>query len=570
MKQRSFFSILLIGVVTLLTLSGVIFYQLWSHTPLNLLQGGPMSNPTATMFIGKNSPLMVSLLVNPDRLDALQQVLASPNKRGRSHQEFSQIVHSFVAQTDFQYERDFQSWLGNEVTFAVTNLDVDRDGENGQQRGFLFVLSSKNSQRSQDFLELYWQKHIVAGENVIFEPYKGVKIIYQKGEAFPGLATAIVKGITPRGKSQSFVLLANHPQVLRNAINQVQATHLNLNYLPEYEQTLSQLSGGKVGLMYVNFSQLIQGLKPLDSAEVETALLSSTDSVLTTTFAVNPHGLLAKSAWLNPVETSSLSLLKEPVGALKYIPVSSPFVLGSQNLDQLWREISQTVAQNEFLQHLITQTVVDLEKTWGVNLPDQIFAWVQEDYALGLIPNSEGKLGDWIFVAKPSERSETGITQLKEIAQKQGYSLGSFNLEDYEVNAWTKLTTIPGKKVKRSPKKTAKIKAEARVVYGKIDEYDVFTSSVESMGEVLGSLKKNSILDQADFRESLEVLPSPNQGYLYLDWEHSHQFWERQIPLLRLLEFSARPLFNHLHSLSFTSGEKKDQIQQASILFRLR
>jgi len=569
MKLRAFFTILIAGVFILLSLSGGAFYWLFTHTPLNLLQGGPITTPSGAMFVSKNSPLMMSLLVNPDRVEALNQVFTPPKQRAIAHSEFNQIKQSLLTNTDFNYGRDIQPWLGNEITFAVTNYDFDRDNQNGQKPGLLLAMASKNPVKSQDFLEVYWQKRVLAGEDIIFEPYKGVKIIYKKPDSFldtlskfsPDLATAIVN---------KFVLFANDPKVLRNAINNLQAVNWSLNNAPEYQRTLGQLEGGRVGLIYLNFNQLtnlITQAKPSNQEEIESPL----SSILTLALATQKEGLLAQTALLAPAnpQLPKVSLLAKPVKALQYIPPNSFLVAASSNLNQLWQAVSTGLSDNDILEKIVTQTLADLKITSGIDLPEDIFSWVKGEYALALLPRLEQKQTDVIFVAEKSDESPDVMKKLNAIAQEKGYSIGSFNLEDQTISAWTQLTTNPVNK-SENPGKTNVIKTEAKAVHATVDNYEIFTTSVTSIADALKAAKTVSFASNTNFAKSGEVLPPENHGYFYLDWAESHGSWERQFPLLRLVELSAKPFFDHLRSISLTSIDQKDGIRRASALIKLQ
>ena len=142
MKQRSFFAFLAVSAVTLLLLGGGAFYGLLGQTPLAVITGGTASTPAATLFIPKTVPVMVSLLVNPDRVETFQQVLTKPLERQRSHTEFNRIKKILLANTGLNYGRDIQPWLGSEVTLALMTPDVDRNLKNGEQPGYLFALAT--------------------------------------------------------------------------------------------------------------------------------------------------------------------------------------------------------------------------------------------------------------------------------------------------------------------------------------------------------------------------------------------------------------------------------------------
>ena len=83
MKPRLFFLALALTVILSFAVAGVGFYWVLAQSPLALLSGGVQRSPLATVFIPKQAPVMVSLLVNPDRLEAFGELIAQPQNRRR-------------------------------------------------------------------------------------------------------------------------------------------------------------------------------------------------------------------------------------------------------------------------------------------------------------------------------------------------------------------------------------------------------------------------------------------------------------------------------------------------------
>nr|WP_255699169.1 DUF3352 domain-containing protein [Tychonema sp. BBK16] len=575
MKLRSFFSFLIVGVLALLALSAGGFYWLTTQTPLNLLNGGPTTTPAAAVFVSKQAPLLVSMLVNPDRIEALRQVFATPAERSRSHAEFEQIKKSLLANTNLDYSRDIQPWIGDEITFAITTSDIDRDRNNGQQTGFLLALSSQNSDRSQKFLDSHWQKQSVITKAVQFEQYKGVKLSYQdlskitqKSQSISPLnrlnlpsaslpssfATALISdSLDPN--NHNFVLFANNPKVLRDAIDNLEVGNLSLNNSPEYQKTLQQLTQGRIALGFVNIPQ----------PETEKTPQLSINS-LGVAVGVNRRGLVAQTALVTSPENTTIPKLSQPVQALKYIPSASPFAIASTDLSNFWTELSSAITTNPEVSKLADRTLADIQTAWGLNLPQDIFNWVKGEYALAVLPGASNN-SDWIFAAETSADSQKAIARLDEIARSQEYSIGSFTLRNQKITAWTQLTTNPN--YGNEKKRKSAIETEAKGVRATVGKYEIFTTSVEAMDEALKAAETGSLVANQDFQISIEPLPTSNDGYFYLDWPSSRGIWEKQIPLLRLIELSARPFFDHLRSLTITSTGETAGIRKATIFIRL-
>lgn len=577
MKLRSFFSFLIAGVLALLALSAGGFYWLTTQTPLNLLAGGPTTTPAAAVFVSKEVPLLVSMLVNPDRLEALRQVFATPKERSLAHAEFEQIKKSTLANTGLDYSRDIQPWIGDEITLAVTNPDFDdRDRSKGEQTGFLLAVSSQNADRSQQFLKSYWQKQSRADKTVQSELYKGIQINYKKlptakqkiapilpfnplslpNSTLPSsFATAAIGGRSASGNNLNFVLFSHSPNILRDAINNLEAANLNLSNSPNYQKAFQQLNQGRIALAFVNLPQ----------PATEQNLQVSPNS-LAVAVGVNRRGLLAQTALVTSRENTASPTLSEPVQALQYIPSASPFAVASTDLRNFWADLSSVVSVNGEVSKLVDRAIADIQQSWSVNLPQDIFNWVQGEYALAVVPSSSNS-ADWVFVTETSADSAKAIDKLDEIARSKEYSIGSFTLRNQKITAWTQLTTSSnyGKENNRQ----SAIVTEAKGVRATVGKYEIFTTSVEAMDAALKAAETGSLVANQDFQISIEALPPANDGYFYLDWPSSRAIWEKQIPLLRLIELSARPLFDHLRSLTVTSTGEIAGIRKATIFMRL-
>ncbi|MBE9097767.1 DUF3352 domain-containing protein [Tychonema sp. LEGE 07203] len=577
MKLRSFFSFLIASVLAFLALGAGGFYWLSTQTPLSLLAGGPTTTPAAAVFVSKETPLLVSMLVNPDRLEALRQVFATPKERSLVHAEFERIKKSFLANTGLDYSRDIQPWIGDEITLALTNPDFDdRDRSKGEQTGFLLAVSSQNADRSQQFLKSYWQKQSRADKTVQSELYKGIQLNYKKSptaqqkpapllpfnplslpnSTLPSsFATAAIRGRLASGNNLNFVLFSHSPNILREAINNLEVANLNLSNSLNYQKAFQQLDRGRIALAFVNLPQ------PATPQNLQVSPNS-----LAVAIGVNRRGLLAQTALVTSRENTASPTLSEPVQALKYIPSASPFAVASTDLRNFWTDLSSAVSANAEVSKLVDRTLGDIQQVWGVNLPQDIFEWAQGEYALAVVPSSSNS-ADWVFVTETSADSQKAIDKLDEIARSKEYSIGSFTLRNQKITAWTQLTTNSnyGKENNRQ----SAIVTEAKGVRSTVGKYEIFTTSVEAMDAALKAAETSSLVANQDFQISIEPLPPANDGYFYLDWPSSRPIWEKQIPLLRLIELSARPLFDHLRSITVTSTGEIAGIRKATIFMRL-
>ncbi|YAI82054.1 MAG: DUF3352 domain-containing protein [cyanobacterium endosymbiont of Rhopalodia sterrenbergii] len=557
MKLRSFFIILAISVFILLSGASISLYWILGQSPLKLLSGGVLREPMTAVFIPKQAPVMVSLLVNPDRLESLAQYIAFPQNRRRSHREFLSLEKQLLSKTGLDYQTQIRPWLGEEITLAVTSLDFDRNPDNGVQPGYLLAVTTKDRELAKVFLQSSYSKDAISGSSdLIFESYKGVNLIYQHHRDNPVnirlSATAILDNL---------VLFANDPKVLRDAINNVQVRTLNLKNSPNYREALKTITKPRIGIVYANFPALSAWLGNLPIPEIP-----EITQTLTVAFSVKSKGLVAQTALIGGSEQGEEPpALSKPVGALAYVPVNSILTAAGINLNQLWNQIQTGLANESPLQQLFNRILVSIQEPLGLDLSKKVFPSIQGEFSLALIPRLEKGEPDGIFVAKkvPDVNSSEWVKNFDQLAQEQGYSVGNLSLLNKTVTVWTKLNTTTGNK-----DNLTSLEARVSGVHAEVDDYVIFATSVEAMSQAL-STQEMTLIRSKKLKQAVEALSPDNDGYFYVDWSKGKKLLEQKFPIVKIVELSMKPLLNNLQSFTVSSQGKENGIRRATIFLNL-
>jgi len=554
MNQKSFFSILAVVVLVLTGIGGCT--SLGGGTLI-----GSQKTPSAAIFVPKQASIMVSMLVNPDRLEDLAQVVASSKERRKTKAELNQLKTSVLANTGIDYEQDIKPWVGDEITAAITTGDRDRDASNGQQPGYLLAVATKDAQKSRDFVELLFAKKAIAGANLVIEEFNGIRLLSNSPRLQPeNLSTKAEGGFSGAVVGDNFVLFANHPQVLKEAINNVQAPDLNLTTSSQYQQALTQLPERKVGLAFLNYPSLAS------SKEVES---SPTYESQVVALELNPQGLLAETtvvAGLDKEILPSVPTLSQPAKALQYIPATVSLAISgvdlsklpNSNLQQFWAQVSPGLSVTQ----LVKQPLAKLQESWGINLKDDVFSWVEGEYAIAKLPNN-----DWIFAVERSDHAIEGIEKLNALASSKELSITSLPLANQKVLAWTQLTPVTAQE-KNSADPSITLKAKVQAVHTTIENYEVFATSISAMEQALKADKNSSLANNSQFIASIGAIPQPNEGYVYVDWQANQALVKRQLPIISLLEVTGKPFFSNLRSLTVSSYNNKDQLLTGGVFFK--
>ena len=180
MKSRSFFVYLGLLAVLLLSVGLSSWYSIFARSPLPWLDGGVARTPAAALFVPRQAPLMLSLVVNPEKLEALGLVQTPWGKRRATMKELQQVKTSLLSATGLDYSQQIEPWLGNEISLAVTTLDIDRNPENGVQPGYLLMAEARDPALAKEFLQLAYADQVIAKNNPHYR-YSGTWKAKKKG-----------------------------------------------------------------------------------------------------------------------------------------------------------------------------------------------------------------------------------------------------------------------------------------------------------------------------------------------------------------------------------------------------
>ena len=259
----------LFALALTLVLSGVgAFVYLRASSPLTLLSQSDRPIAAATAFVPDRTAFSVSLLARPERLIALQQAMASPASRQQFQADVAELKQTVRSLTGLDYDEDIQPWLGEEITFAFTEADLDIDASNGDQPGYLLALEIAPGQQrqAQSFLLTLWQQRSFAGSAPQSQQISGVRVLSVPSDSGNTGGTSqgrsLQRGQPPFNLTAAsalvgdrFVLFSNDVRVLQRSIRSAQ-TAQTLAQSAEYRAAVAKLPDPRVGLAYFDAAAL--------------------------------------------------------------------------------------------------------------------------------------------------------------------------------------------------------------------------------------------------------------------------------------------------------------------------
>jgi hypothetical protein len=544
-----FVGIAVVGVL-LLVLSLSAVGKIFGANPRDVL-AGVKTQPLAVKFLPQRSPLFLSFLINPEKLGLFTQLAAKPSDRGDVRHELSNLKQQLQQNWLRDYERDIQPWLDQEITLAVTDVDIDQQPANGLQTGYLLAFAAKDTELAKTSIDAFWQRLAVNGSDVGFEQYQGISILKTSfAEDKPTIAGTTL---------DKFVLFANDTRVLHKAIDALQKPDLALMNLANYRDRLAQFNSGKnagkIAVAYVNLAELGEEL-PKESLlmslsfdksgiRAKTSLNLETNEQIKT--AVDAQTIKLK----NPPKNSSNIANK--------IPSASSVSIGN-NLGATLQELQNTLIP-EWKQALIKAIA-------PMTLDSSNLAWAQHDYAIALLPKANHDL-DWLLVAKVEDVNATkeSLSNLDQLVRNK-LTVGEISLKAQPVTIWTNL----------SASNNSGVSGNVVAAHTQTKDYVYLSNSLAVLESSLKLKNSESIAASKRFKTISAKLPSDRLTYGYID-KNIDLSWART-SLLNLKEaseitqnISNSPLaqtFKHIEVSGFaiTSNDKSMQNSELFLILK--
>jgi Protein of unknown function (DUF3352) len=493
--------VIIVGVVFLLVVGTNAYGWISTHRSILLLTRNLTQPPATAIFVPNRAPAVMSLLANIDDLSSLNRLAMPDRQRRTADRQLKNIKRQLGNHLHLDYQTEIAPWLGSEITLAITDLDFDRVPQNGSEPGYLAILSSRNPQVSRQKIQAGWDRQL-ASKRLKLESYQGVNIANNDRDK---LASAIV--------GDKYVLFANHPKVLREAINNLQTSNLSILANPDYQQALAANNHHKIGCGYARLPELNRWLGKTSGEKYRLAGLN---------LGIDRQGLIADAilypqagVTLAPPESQVAVTQDGLINALKYLPRQSTIAIAGTDLQHWQQQLTNILPELQPLMSQLDRGIANIDRQIGIDLTQDIFSWTTGEYALAAIPNPTRPVTDWVFVAERTqpERLDRTISHFDEIASLAGYNVGLLPWNGRQVIGWTKLVTDT---TLSATQLIAQVPGAHTTV---ADKYTILASSVAAMDSTLKAIDRQSILDSERYHQGTNLLTATATGYLYGNWQ---------------------------------------------------
>lgn len=251
LPRRIFYGILTVLILLTVQIGGAALW-LTSQSPLTLLQG-TSTLPKAIRLVPRTAEVLAAFTLPPTQILPFLEAASDPRQRRAIHHTWDRffsvrgpgVVGDLMAAGDIQFSREILPWMDDEVVVAQIPLATS---SSGSENGTLIILTSKDPEQSNLFLNLFWQYQELSGEPFTRDIYKGVEITTAPVENSSRQASLAALGT-------QYVLVSDHSELIREAVDSWQLPQLSLARDRRLQTTFEKLKGAQGGWVYLPLTE---------------------------------------------------------------------------------------------------------------------------------------------------------------------------------------------------------------------------------------------------------------------------------------------------------------------------
>ncbi|MDJ0556647.1 MAG: DUF3352 domain-containing protein [Microcoleaceae cyanobacterium MO_207.B10] len=531
----------LIAGVAIIAAGGIATYLYFRNVALKV------SDPLNSAQIVPESAIMASFFEpNPQALDKLQQ-FGTPEARKLISQSYQKFEQENLAETNIDWEKDLKPWVGG-VMLAFVPAEV---AENTEPVNILMVVGIKNKLEALKFTNKL-KKDDEA--KVKERNYQGVTIREVTDETGKTYSLAILG---------DYLAIAPVASVVEAAVDTFQGDKslaMRVNS-PENIQQSAGVENPLVTIFVPNYAQLITKFTD-ELSEQENLPTSSLEQLQKIDSVVVGIGVDDAGVRLRAVTKLASPLAPEltlPASGevVERFPVETMMLISGMGMSWGWSQFVIQAQGNEDLQDVL-EMLRKSSQDVGLDLDKEVFAWMDGEFAFGLIESKEGILTQTGFgaamVLETSDRSlaEATLKKLNKIAvEKGGLAVKEKKMGAQSVTEW-QMAGIG-----------------AFFGYGWLGDDSLFVALGEPLISVMMSIPGNGLVGSESFQEVVGSLPEENQGYFYLDMDRV-MVWANSYPLANMvMPPDARAVLGSIRGIGVTASWSDELTNEMEMLLAL-
>jgi Spy/CpxP family protein refolding chaperone len=496
--------LLTLGVAAALVAGGGAAYWYFSQP-----KAGPGDMLLGAEVIPQNALMAVAVTTDAGQWQQLRQ-FGTPQSQAAFDKNLAQLRDRLLTANGFDYQRDIQPWVGEEVTFAFLGNNAPFTAPPGTtQQPVVIVLPIRDGLKAKQILE---SPRPGSGQ-VSDRTYKGFQI-KETQTAGQGYSATVLDG--------KFLVVTTEPKATDQTIDSY-TEKTTLSTIPGYAQALGQIKAEqRFGKVYINLpaAAAISAANAGKTLTPEQQAQQSQGLAAIATLA--PDGIQFKSvSWLKPDSQRTLEVKNEAQLMPSRLPADTILMVSGGNLQQFWRDYSQGAGSNPITPIDPKLIQEGLKSTVGMDWEQDFLPWMKGEFAIALTGAPEGTSPNLpfsiLFLTKTSDRraAEASLKKLDDaMVNRYKFQVQESQVNGQPVIAWT----IP--------------QSGTAINRGWLDGDIAFLSLGAPIANAIVPRPTQPLQDSEAFKAAITPGLNPNNGHFFADVDQAIN--SKRFPILQL------------------------------------
>ncbi len=444
---------------------------------------------------------------DPEQLSKIIEAFAKEidDSEIKTYDDFiKQLDEEMTRDMGLTFSEDIQPWMGNNIAIGMSNVKFDQYGE-PDEFDLVFAIEARDKTAADEFLVKFEREYeSTASGTFQQEEYEGVTIYEFNGEyESERLAFA---------RSGKLVLLGTTGNALKNAIDAQNGDSLSDN--DQYRDLIKKAPGDPLVSFFLSGEILTEltaavgsgaGIAPPNMENVGWQNMLFTMSVIDeglqfdALISFDPDALTESQKQLYDMYDQSSALVQK-------MPKNTVLFIGGRGLNLVWEAANEQLATTPGAADL--QEAMDmLAREIGINLDKDLFPYLDGEYAIGVMPSSEGMLAAEgvnlgyavMFESSNAEALNETVVTFNEAIESDGF----FQLTPAEVAGHTTYVF---------PDFSS---GDPLIAYGVVEDFLILSSSPQTMESLFAD--GDSLADNEGYKTVSRALPGGADPYFYAD-----------------------------------------------------
>ncbi|RCJ42179.1 hypothetical protein A6770_08180 [Nostoc minutum NIES-26] len=523
-----------------------------------LTQGQRFSRdlPVGANIIPQDALFTVSLTTDPKQWQKLHE-FGTKETQAELNKNLVQLRDRFLTSNGYDFEKDIQPWVGEEVTLAIlapetskptlkpvaTNKDAA-----GSQQSMVMVLPVKNPEMAKS---IWAQPKPLKQGKWIDRTYQGFTIKQTDRQAGEHLSATLI--------DRRFLVITDNPKNTERAIDAYKSK-ASLATTGGFAENMAKISSYQpFAQFYVNVPTAAKIATASPSRHLPAQVLAQlqNNQGLAGTITLEPEGISLKGvSWLNPNSQRVLAVDNKAGKMQNRLPAETLMMLSGGNLQRLWGDYVLTSQGNPLSPIAPEQLRGGVKSLTNLDLDRDLLSWMKGEFSVSVIPSSpkdgspENFRAGLVFMVQASDRklAEASIEKLDDVMQNQyQFQIQSRTVAGQPIINWI------------APYGTL------TATHGWLDENIAFFILGAPVMDKIFPKPNNTLANTLAFQQTVPTELNPNNGQFFLDMERT----TKNFPIPRPFS-NQKTLLAATRSIGVTAAVSDNRSNRYDIFFALK